>query len=184
MQRIVGMRDRSAYELLYRRYNAPIHHFLCTLGIDSMTAEDIAQDVMCTLWNKASRYRSDRSSLSNWLHTIARNKAIDLFRHNGRVNQVEFDETRSPDMFPDHSVQGGADEIATDTERRDQLLSSLNRLSRKQRSVMYLSYFQGLSHSVIAQYLNIPIGTVKSRVRLALKSLRADDTLSDWQLSL
>lgn len=183
MERIAQNQDSAAYEQLYRRYKEPLHHFLCSRGIDSMTAEDIVQDVMVTLWNKAGSYQSSKSSLSNWIHTIARNKSIDLFRHNGRVQQTEFDEQRTPDSLSERWSHGGADGEASERQRLDQLIHSLNRLSGKQRSVMYLSYFQGQSHSVIAQYLNIPIGTVKSRVRLALQSLRTDDTLSDWHFS-
>lgn len=137
-------------------------------GLEDSPAEELAQETMLTMWRKASTFDPARAGVSTWIFTIARNKRIDrLRRAQARPDDVLID----PSDEPDEPLSG--EEIAIATEREHHVRAALNALSGEQSTIVRLSYFADKPHAEIALELGIPLGTVKSRIRLALVRLRA-----------
>ena len=128
-------------------------------------AEECMQDVMATLWQKAHLYDPERASVTTWVFTIARNRRIDALRRAARPEPEDL--PWGPEAEPD---QQAALELAQDTER---LGAALSTLPETQRSLIEKAYFGDLTHTEIAAETGLPLGTIKSRLRLALDRLRA-----------
>lgn len=133
-------------------------------GADATLAEECAQDVMATVWHKAHLFDPARASVSTWIFTIARNKRIDALRKQ-RQPQPE-DLYWMEEYEPDHEAVLGLQQEA------DILSEALAKLPEKQRTLVEQAYFGDLSHSEIAKKTGLPLGTIKSRIRLALERLR------------
>lgn len=158
--------DRAAFKELFQRYAGRIKAFLIKGGARGDQAEEIAQDVMVTIWRKAASYDPAKAGAATWIFTIARNRRIDLIRRERRPEPDPEDPMYKPDS-PDTPQQALA------REDRDRAVGeALASLSDDQREIVRLSFFAGLSHGEIAQQLEIPLGTVKSRTRLAFNRLR------------
>ncbi len=135
-------------------------------GADAGTAEEIVQDAMVTLWRKAALFDPAKSSLTTWLYRIARNRRIDLMRRD-RSTPVE-PENPVFDVADTTDVEGEVDA----TQREAAVRVAMASLPDEQRTLVVLAFFDGLSHSEIAERTNLPLGTVKSRIRLAFTRLR------------
>jgi RNA polymerase sigma-70 factor (ECF subfamily) len=135
-------------------------------GADADTAEELAQETLLTVWRKAPLYAADKGSASTWIYTIARNLRIDRLRRETPWQELPdgHDETASDDPTPDQAV--------ADLERQLRVRTALSALPADQHEVVSLSYLDGLSHSEIADRLHLPLGTVKSRMRLAYQKIR------------
>ncbi len=135
-------------------------------GADAATAEELAQETLLTVWRKASLYSSDKGSAATWIFTIARNLRIDRLRREVPWQQLPegHDEEASDDAPPDEAV--------VERERHKRVQAVLATLPPDQHEVVSLSYIEGLSHSEIAERLKLPLGTVKSRMRLAYQKIR------------
>jgi RNA polymerase sigma factor (sigma-70 family) len=156
--------DRSAFAQLFAHYAPRVKAFLMKSGSDAATAEECAQDVMATLWHKAAQFDPTRAGLTTWVYTIARNRRIDQFR---RARQPEPEMIDwGPDSIPD---QADLYEAAQETDR---LVAALATLPEKQRALIQRAFYGDLSHSEIAAETGLPLGTIKSRIRLALDRLR------------
>lgn len=156
--------DRSAFAQLFAHYAPRVKAFLMKSGSDAATAEECAQDVMATLWHKAAQFDPTRAGLTTWVYTIARNRRIDQFR---RARQPEPEMIDwGPDFIPD---QADLYEAAQETDR---LVAALAKLPDKQRALIQRAFYGDLSHSEIAAETGLPLGTIKSRIRLALDRLR------------
>ncbi|WP_082233126.1 RNA polymerase sigma factor [Halobacillus massiliensis] len=164
----IGDKDKAALELLYERYEKLLYSFAYRLLKDQQGAEEVMQDVFVKLWKGkgAGRYVSERGKFSSWLLTITRNASIDVIRKK-KVQEVEWDNRDSL-----NEKMPGVEEEIQDKEERDQLRKAIDTLPDEQQRMICLFYFQGLSQREIAEKCNIPLGTVKGRVRLALKKLR------------
>lgn len=159
-------RDRAAFERLFDHFAPRINGYLQRLGADSGAAEDIAQDVMSTLWRKAALFDPAKSSLATWLFRVARNRHIDGLRH----NRVDILDEREPTLQPSVSPNP-FDTIAV--QKRDEAVRlALEELPGEQLDLVRLAFFEQLSHSEIATRTGLPLGTVKSRLRLAFTRLR------------
>jgi len=156
--------DRAAFAALFRHFAPRVKGFLMKSGAGAALAEECAQDVMATLWQKAHLFDPARASVSTWVYTIARNKRIDALRKARRAEPEELD--WGPEPEPD---QAEAMEAQEETER---LGRALARLPEKQRSLIEQAFYGELSHSEIAAETGLPLGTIKSRIRLALDKLR------------
>ena len=159
-------RDRSGDELreLYRRYAGELFGFACNALGDRELAEEVVQDVFSRLWRHAGDYDRTRASVRTWLYAIARNRIVDA-RRRAAVRPVSVSE----------QVEEEAWALDRDLERavlRWQVAAALARLSPEHRQVIRLSHWGGLSLREIAEQSGVPIGTVKSRVYYALRSLR------------
>jgi RNA polymerase sigma-70 factor (ECF subfamily) len=167
IDRIAAQQDRAAFAELFRHYAPRIKALLMRRGASADRAEEIAQETLLRLWRKAAQYDPARATPSAWVYSIARNVSVDAFRRDGGNNiHVEPDE----DLVDDRS--GQPDQHLIVIEREDLVRTSISALPEEQLRVIRLSFFDGLAHGEIAKRLNIPLGTVKSRIRLALARLR------------
>ncbi|MBA3910690.1 MAG: RNA polymerase subunit sigma [Rhodobacter sp.] len=162
--RVRDSRDRAAFAQIFRHFAPRVKAFLMKSGAGAALAEECAQDVMATLWQKAHLFDPSRASVSTWVYTIARNKRIDALRKDRRAEPEELD--WGPEPEPD---QAEAMEAQEETERLGRALASL---PQKQRALIERAYYGDLSHSEIAAETGLPLGTIKSRIRLALDKLR------------
>ncbi|OHC45259.1 MAG: RNA polymerase subunit sigma [Rhodobacteraceae bacterium GWE1_64_9] len=156
--------DRAAFAVLFRHFAPRIKGFLMKSGASGALAEECAQDVMATLWHKAHLFDPARASVATWVFTIARNRRIDALRRSARPEPEDL--PWGPEPEPD---QQEAMELAEDTRR---LGDAIARLPEKQRELIEKAYFGDLKHSEIASETGLPLGTIKSRIRLALDRLR------------
>ncbi len=162
--RVRDHQDREAFARLFRHFAPRVKAFLMKSGASPSLAEDCAQDVMATVWQKAHLFDPGRASVATWVFTIARNRRIDLLRKDRRAEPEDL--PWGPEPEPD---QAEVMELAQDTER---LRVALQQLPEKQRLLVERAYFGDLSHSEIATETGLPLGTIKSRIRLALERLR------------
>lgn len=161
-------RDGAALEELYDRHAAPVFSLAKRILRDQHAAEEVTQEVFILLWRKASTFRAQKSSVRSWLMRVTRNRSIDEIRKRDRRSEIP---TEDVSREIDRS-QPDPDEILDDALNRERVLDALNQLSTKERRVLVLSYFDGLSHRQIAEKTGLPLGTVKTDIRRAMKQLR------------
>ena len=161
-------RDERAFADLYGYYAGRVKSFLMGKGMNEDIAEELMQEIMLIVWRRAESYDPKKAAASTWLFTIARNRRIDYLRGNSRI-EVELDDEMLDIETTETDPQA---RFVTDAQSSEMLERALSRLPQEQRQVMHLSYFRGQSHGAIARWLDLPIGTVKSRIRLAMQSVR------------
>jgi RNA polymerase sigma-70 factor (ECF subfamily) len=166
--RISEQRDREAFVEVFRYFAPRVKSFLINRGRNQQSAEDVLQEVMIAVWEKAYLYNSEKASVSTWLFTIARYKHIDRIRRDGR-HKTESDE---PDLRP--SEEPEADAEVLQSQRAEAVRKVVATLPQDQQTVIAMSFNQGLSHSEIAEQLGLPLGTVKSRIRRAFQRMREE----------
>jgi|SRR6056297_3608037 len=164
MTRIRDARDQLAFAELFSHFAPRVKAFLMRSGANEALAEECAQDVMATLWNKAHLFDPARASVATWIFTIARNRKIDVLRKHARPEPEDL--PWGPEPEPDQA------EVVILRQQSAQLTAALAELPRKQRDLVEAAYFGELSHSEIAERTGLPLGTIKSRLRLALERLR------------
>lgn len=166
LHRIATKGDAKAFRELFDIYAPRVKAYMMRQGADATTAEELAQETLLTVWRKASLYSGERGSATTWIFTIARNLRIDRLRR--EMTWVELPEGHgeeaSSDPLPDEDLES--------KERRKRVQAALATLPADQHEVVLLSYIEGLSHSEIAERLSLPLGTVKSRMRLAYLKIR------------
>ncbi len=166
LNRIATKGDAAAFRDLFEIYAPRVKAYMMRQGADPTTAEELAQETLLTVWRKANLYSGDRGNATTWIFTIARNLRIDKLRK--ETTWVELpegrDEEASDDPLPD--------ERAEVKERQKRVQAALAQLPADQHEVVVLSYIEGLTHSQIAERLRLPLGTVKSRMRLAYLKIR------------
>lgn len=162
-------RDEAAFQDLYAHFSGRIKSFLMGKGTQESVAEELTQEIMLIVWRRAESYNPDKAAPSTWLFTIARNRRTDYLRGHSRI-EVELDDEmlEIDDSRPTQEEQVGL------LQQSQKLELALNKLPQEQRQVVHLSYFRGKSHGAIAQWLDLPVGTVKSRIRLAMQSIRSE----------
>jgi RNA polymerase sigma-70 factor (ECF subfamily) len=161
---IAQTQDQAAFAQVFRHFAPRVKAFLMKSGADSALAEECMQDVMATLWRKAHLYDPSRAAVSTWIFTIARNRKIDLLRRYARPEPEDL--PWGPEDAPDQ-----ADVLALQQETT-KLAEAIRGLPEKQRLLIERAYFGDLTHSEIAAETGLPLGTIKSRIRLALERLR------------
>lgn len=164
----VALGEQEAFRLLFGKYAPKVKAYLLRLGAPSALAEDLAQDTMVTIWRRAGSYNRLKAKASTWIFVVARNSWIDRLRR----EKVELAYRDVSDV----SVESGEeapDDVIARSQSEDQLRAAMETLSAEQRKVVQLSFFEDRPHSEIADRLSLPLGTVKSRLRLALVRLRA-----------
>lgn len=157
--------DRAAFAALFRHFAPRVKAFLMKSGTDAALAEDCAQDVLATVWQKAHLFDPSRASVATWVFTIARNRRIDIARRDRRPEPEALDwggDGHEPD-------QADVFETAQETAR---LTAALSTLPEAQRALVARAFYGDLSHSELAAETGLPLGTIKSRIRLALERLR------------
>jgi RNA polymerase sigma-70 factor (ECF subfamily) len=159
--------DKAAFRELFDHFGPRVKGYLVRLGASAAIAEDLAQEVMLTLWRKAVQFDPNKASASTWVFTIARNLRIDAIR---KERRPEFDADD-----PTLAASGGrsSDENLDWAKAEKRLRDALVMLPREQAQVIELSFLADKPHSAIATELGLPLGTVKSRIRLAMAQLRS-----------
>ncbi|CUB06196.1 sigma-70 family RNA polymerase sigma factor [Marinomonas fungiae] len=169
MTKVANARDTRALTHLFDHYAPRIRAFcLAAQPGANLMADDIAQEVMIRIWNKAHLYNPATASLNTWIFTIARNARIDYMRKNGRY-QSDID----PEEFWSEMADENADPFREAQQQRDEerIREGLRQLPNEQQQVLSKVYLEGKSHSEASEELGLPLGTVKSRIRLALSKL-------------
>ena len=167
IQAVAEHRDKAAFARIFAFYGPRVNAYLRRLGAEAATAEDLTQDVMLTVWRRAGQFDHGRAALSTWVYTIARNRRIDVLR---RERRPDFDQ-HDPTLVRDDSAPRG-DQLAEAAEARRLVMEAVAQLPSEQARLVEIFYFAEKPHSTIADELDLPLGTVKSRLRLALGKLR------------
>ncbi|WP_051341196.1 sigma-70 family RNA polymerase sigma factor [Azospirillum halopraeferens] len=163
---IARQNDRAAFARLFGHFAPRVKSYLMRLGVPPAQAEDLAQDTMLAVWNKAALYDPQRAEAATWVFTIARNLRIDALRRERHPEVSDEVLADTPDGAP------GADTLVADGRRERALRAALATLPADQAEVVRLSFFADLAHPAIAERLRLPLGTVKSRLRLAMGKIR------------
>lgn len=164
MTRIRDQQDQAAFVELFQHFAPRVKGFLMRSGLEAALAEECVQEAMATVWHKAHLFDPSRASVATWVFTIARNKKIDALRRQRRPEPEEL--TWGPESEPDQA------DVLVLQEETQHLGAALATLPAKQRELIEKAYFGDLTHSEIAEQTGLPLGTIKSRIRLALERLR------------
>jgi RNA polymerase sigma-70 factor (ECF subfamily) len=153
--------DVASFQEFYGRYAGRVLAYARQLGRNREVAEDVVQEVFVVVWRRAASYRPDRGDTPGWLYTITRNKLVDHWRRTGDpLDLAEIDERRL----------AGAEEPG---DLRLSVRQALSRVEPEQRRAIEMAYFDGLTYEETARRLDLPLGTLKSRIRSGLKALRS-----------
>lgn len=164
MLAIRDSRDRSAFADLFDYFAPRLKGFIVRSGASPQQAEEIVQDVMLTIWRKAATFDPHRAQVSAWIYQIARNRQIDIIRKENRLMPEELKE--EPDTEPD------ANQILSIEQEAGKLKMALASLKPEQREIIVKAYLGELTHQEISVQMGLPLGTIKSRIRLGLERLR------------
>ncbi|WP_413825971.1 sigma-70 family RNA polymerase sigma factor [Tateyamaria sp.] len=166
MARIRDLQDQAAFAELFDHFAPRVKGFLIKSGADASLAEECTQEVLATCWHKAHMFDPTRASVATWIFTIARNRKIDVLRKQRRPEPEDL--TWGPQEEPDQ-----VDVLASQQES-EQLGRAISELPEAQRELIQKAYFGDFSQSEIAAQTGLPLGTIKSRIRLALDRLRRE----------
>ena len=164
IKKVETLQDISAFEELFNHFAPRVKAFLMKSGADPQMAEECSQEVMATVWRKAHLFDPARASASTWIFTIARNKKIDAIRKQKRPEPEQ--------LYPEQDYEPDQEEVVELQQETERLATALRELPEKQRILVEKAYLGELSHSEIAEITGLPLGTIKSRIRLALEKLR------------
>ena len=164
--RIASFKDKTAFSELFKLVGPRIKGYLMKLGSSDVAAEDILQEVMLTVWRKSETFDRSKAAVSTWLFTIARNKRIDMLRKEIRPQLDPLDPMLSPNQ------EAAADDIYGSNQEAIKISKAIEQLPTDQAVLIKMTYYEDKSHSIIADELKMPLGTVKSRIRLASTRLR------------
>lgn len=169
MRRVAEKRDKLAFAELFDHYAPQLRAYsLAREPGAQLVADELAQEVLTRVWLKADKYNARLSNLNTWIFTLARNCRIDYLRRNGRY-VTEIDPT---DIFNDMEDEGpGPFQLVQQSRAEESIRAGLEQLPREQAEILTKVYLEGKSHQQASEELQLPLGTVKSRVRLALKKL-------------
>ncbi|MBC6438312.1 MAG: sigma-70 family RNA polymerase sigma factor [Rhodobacteraceae bacterium] len=156
--------DQATFAEVFRHFAPKVKAFLIKSGAEASLAEDCTQDVMATLWRKAHMYDPVRASVATWIFTIARNRRIDLLRKYARPEPENL--PWGPGAEPDQA------DVLAHRQESTRLAEALTHLPEQQRVLIERAYLGDLTHREIAEETGLPLGTIKSRIRLALDRLR------------
>ncbi len=160
----IRAKDQTAFKELFSHFAPRVKGFLIKSGADDTLAEECTQEVMATIWRKAEMFDPSRASVSTWIYPIARTRKIDMLRKRRRPEPEDL--TWGPEAEPD------AEDTFSMQQETQRLGEAIRALPEKQRQLVEKAYFGDLSHSEIAEETGLPLGTIKSRIRLALDRLR------------
>jgi RNA polymerase sigma-70 factor, ECF subfamily len=168
MARIVETRDRGAFRSLFVHYGPRLKSFMMKSGADHALADDLVQDVMMAVWRKVDLFAPERGTVSAWIFAIARNARIDRLRRQSSQPYEDLDDVEIASEGKDAEASTYSGQIA------ERVGEALAELPDEQRRIIELAYIQDMPQSEIAAKLRLPIGTVKSRMRLAYGKLKIE----------
>lgn len=166
IEAIARDKDRAAFAELFNFYAPRLKSYMLRLGADEMLAEELTQEVMITVWRKSEQFDRKQASASTWIFRIARNRRIDAYRR-----------TKMPELQPDDPALAPAeieqpDQLLTIAQMEERVREAIYELPEEQLILLKAAFFDGLSHREIAEKTKLPLGTVKSRIRLAFQKLK------------
>ena len=164
--RVGSDRDRSAFKKLYEHFAPRLKSFLLRIGSDLSAAEEICQESMIMVWRRAETFNPESAGASTWIFTIARNKRIDKLRKDNRP----LPDLNDPSFF--QIPVDKSDDILQRVEEEKKIKNALKNLPPEQAKLILSAYYEEKSHRKIADETNLPLGTVKSRIRLAINRLK------------
>jgi RNA polymerase sigma-70 factor (ECF subfamily) len=157
-------KDKTLFVELFKHFAPKVKAYIIRLGLIESSAEELMQETMAAVWRKSHLYNRSKAAASTWIFTLARNLSIDLMRKQ-KYPEYSLDEW--------HEEAGDNDDPCVDHVLSSRMGLSVNKLPEEQAQVIYMSFYEGRSHSDIANRLGIPLGSVKSRIRLASDKLRS-----------
>ncbi|MDK8193031.1 sigma-70 family RNA polymerase sigma factor [Paenibacillus sp. UMB7766-LJ446] len=170
LMRQIAERDASALELLYVRYERAVYSFAYRIVGDPMTAEETVQELFLRVWNNAERYEASQGKLTTWMFAITRNIAVDMLRRKSKSAATSSVENETLAAFADEHTN-----TEEEIERKWEgvrIKEALSQLNGDQQQVIESIYYAGLTQQEVSSRFGIPLGTVKSRVRLAMRQLQ------------
>ncbi len=168
----IGRKDAEAFEVFYDRHGGAAFSLAYRMLGDRGAAEDCIQEAFISIWRSGGKFDSTRGSVRSWTLSIVRNRAIDHLRSRaGKAPKLTFDDDAILESRP---AEGLTEEEAMRQETATEVRGALSQLPDDQSKVIQLAYFGGFSQSEIASMLNVPLGTVKGRMRLGLEKIRGE----------
>jgi RNA polymerase sigma-70 factor, ECF subfamily len=164
--RVANARDRAAFAMIFDHFAPRVKSFMMRKGASAELAEDLVQETMIAVWTKAALYVPERGAASTWVFTIARNLRIDRLRRESSAYFTDLEEFDGP------SGDVPGDEALNRSQEDSHVANALAQIPPEQRELLILSYVDDVPQSMIAERLNLPLGTVKSRMRLAYRRMR------------
>jgi len=164
--RVAQSRDRTAFARVFDHFAPRVKSFMMRKGASPEAAEDLVQETMIAVWSKAALYSPERGAASTWVFTIARNLRIDRLRRESSAHFVDLENFDAP------SEDASGDEVLNRSQEDAQVAHALAQIPPEQRELLILSYVEDVPQSMIAERLKLPLGTVKSRMRLAYRRMR------------
>lgn len=168
----IALSDRDALEALYGRYVTSVYSLAMFMLRHEALAEEATQEIFLNIWLKASSFNSDRGQPRSWIMSVAHHKIVDVIRSRRRtVSMTEPADYETLELLP--ANQTSTEEEVEQNLERERIFKALSVLPEAQREVIMLAYFEGYSQSEMAEKLDQPLGTIKTRVRLAMQKLRS-----------
>jgi len=169
---LIGEQDPGAFEVFFDRHGGVAYSLAYRIVGERGAAEDVTQEAFISVWRSGARYDAARGSVRTWMLGIVRNRAIDALRSRaGRAAKLDFDDDSILEHRPAAEL---TDAEALRRETAHEVRGALDGLPGEQAKVIELAYFGGFSHSEIASMLEVPLGTVKGRMRLGLEKVRGE----------
>ena len=166
LTRIAASKDRMAFATVFDHFAPRVKSFMMRKGSNPEQAEDLVQETMIAVWSKAAMFSTEKGSVSTWIFTIARNLRIDKLRRERAQLYTDLEDFDAPDMST------GAEEALGRSQEDNHVVQALAQIPVEQRDLLILSFVEDVPQSEIAFRLGIPLGTVKSRMRLGYQRLR------------
>ena len=166
LAKVAESQDISSFKKIFDYFSPRLKSFLMRSGADEAIAEEITQETMTIIWTKADYYDPKVASPSTWIYTIARNKKIDILRKSRKAILEDIDTAILP------PVESKADENIEHDQKFEMIAQYLDDLPEDQLNLLKMNFFEEKSHGEISEITKIPLGTVKSRIRLALEKIR------------
>jgi RNA polymerase sigma-70 factor (ECF subfamily) len=163
--------DKEALEALYTRYQTPVYSLAMFMLKQPALAEEVTQDIFLNIWLKAGSFNAERGQPKGWIMSVAHHKIVDVIRSRRRtIVNTDPADYETLDLLP---ASGASTEAQVEqTLERERIMRALATIPESQRQVIMLAYFEGFSQSEMAERLDQPLGTIKTRVRLAMQKLR------------
>lgn len=168
LTRIATERSDAAFRLLFETFGPQLRHYMVRHGADAASAEELAQETLLMVWRKAGQYSAAKGTPATWMFAIARNLRIDRLRRETCWQELTDEVAESA-----VSAESAPDDTASERQRELRVRAVMAALPGEQREVVTMAFMDGLSQSEIAARLSLPLGTVKSRLRLAYQKVRA-----------
>lgn len=166
MNQIADHQDKSSFKMIFDYFGPRLKSFLMSSGAEESIAEEVVQETMCVVWTKADYYDPKMASPSTWIYTIARNKKIDILRKSRKAVLENIDTAILPPIIP------RLEEDIEHDQKFEVINQYLDELPKEQLALLKMNFIEEKSHGEIAEITKIPLGTIKSRIRLAMEKIR------------